>query len=49
MDKSQHKLIIQAISWLKGWNLLEYADAVSNLLTEYELLKLENENKREGE
>lgn len=47
MSKTRYKLIIKAISWLTSWGMQEYADAVNSLLIDYELLKIEAEDKRE--
>jgi len=47
MNKEQYKLVIKAIAWLRGWEALEEAKAVNDLLIDYELLKLEQDNKRD--
>ena len=47
MNEEKRKLVIRLIAWAKGWNMLEESSAVQDLLTEYELLKLEVADKRE--
>lgn len=47
MNEEKRSLIIQAIAWLKGWEMREEAQAVIDLLTEYELLLLEVRNAQE--
>ena len=49
ITEKERGFILRVISWLKGWNMLDEANAVVNLLTEYELLLLEVKDRRDGE
>jgi len=48
LSESDRLVVIRVIGWLKKWCMEEHANAVINLLTEYELLTLEMSDWRDN-